>query len=118
MKKQLIVILSAVSCVMFALSSSASPPDKKAEDILKEGQQLTLKLCQTCHNYAGTEQAGTVGPPLVGMKARFPDRKKLYNIIYDPQVALKPHTMMPPFGRNELLAKDEIEKVIEFLYTL
>lgn len=118
MKKQLIALLTAVYCVLFALSSAAAPPDKKTEDIIKEGQKLTLKFCQTCHNYAGTDQAGTVAPPLLGMKARFPDRKKLYNIIYDPQVALKPHTMMPPFGRNELLAKDEIEKVIEFLYTL
>jgi hypothetical protein len=33
-------------------------------------------------------------------------------------VAIKKDTMMPPFGRNELLAKDEIEKVIDFLYTL
>ena len=118
MKKQTILLSTAVIFGAFSLTTLAAPPDKKTEDIVKAGQELTLKLCQTCHDYAGTEQAGTVGPPLVGMKARFPDRKKLYNIIYDPQVALKPHTMMPPFGRNELLAKDEIEKVIEFLYTL
>ncbi|MGD8941506.1 MAG: sulfur oxidation c-type cytochrome SoxX [Gammaproteobacteria bacterium] len=85
---------------------------------VQEGKRLTLEFCQACHQYAGTEQAGTVAPPLLGMKARFPDRKKLYNIIYDPQVAIKKDTMMPPFGRNELLAKDEIEKVIDFLYTL
>jgi len=117
-KKLASAVLIAAFCAGYAFVSSAAPPDKKTEDIIKEGQQLTLQFCQTCHDYAGTEQAGTVAPPLIGMKARFPDRKKLYNIIYDPQVALKPHTMMPPFGRNELLAKDEIEKVIEFLYTL
>ena len=85
---------------------------------VEEGKRLTLEFCQACHQYIGTDQAGTVAPPLVGMKGRFPDRKKLYNIIYDPQVAIKKNTMMPPFGRNELLAKDEIEKVIDFLYTL
>ena len=83
-----------------------------------EGKKLTLEFCQACHQYQGTEQAGTVAPPLVGMKSRFPDRKKLYDIIFDPQVAIKKHTMMPPFGRNELMAKEEIEKVIDFLYTL
>jgi len=85
---------------------------------VQEGKRLTLEFCQACHHYTGTEQAGTVAPPLAGMKARFPNRKKLYNLIYDPQVAIKKDTMMPPFGRNELLAKDEIEKIIDFLYTL
>lgn len=117
MKKQTIALLTAVYCVLFILPVTAAPP-AKSDDIVKQGQKLTLKFCQACHQYQGTEQAGTVAPPLMGMKARFPDKKKLYNIIYDPQVALKKHTMMPPFGRNELLAKEEIEKVIEFLYTL
>ena len=69
---------------------------KAGEDVIKEGKRLTLEYCQACHHYQGTEQAGTVAPPLLGMKARFPDRKKLYNIIYDPQVAIKKDTMMPP----------------------
>lgn len=117
MKKQAIICLVLSCCLLFELSSWAEPP-AKADNNITQGKQLTLKFCQTCHDYQGTEQAGTVAPPLLGMKSRFPDRKKLYNIIYDPQVAIKPHTMMPPFGRNELLAKDEIEKIIDFLYTL
>lgn len=117
MKKQATRILAAAFCSMYALWLSAAPP-AESEAVIKEGQKLALQFCQTCHAYQGTEQAGTVGPPLAGIKARFPDRKKLYDIIYDPQVAIKSDTMMPPFGRNHLMAKDEIEKVIEFLYTL
>ena len=117
MKKNAIAVLVSALCISFALSSIAAPP-AKTDTSVAQGQKLALKFCQACHQYQGTEQAGTVAPPLMGMKARFPDKKKLYNIIYDPQVALKRHTMMPPFGRNELLAKEEIEKVIEFLYTL
>ena len=83
-----------------------------------EGKKLALEFCQACHLYQGTEQAGTVAPPLVGMKQRFPNRKTLFNIIYDPHKSLSKDTMMPPFGRNELMTKDEIEKVIDFLYTL
>jgi sulfur-oxidizing protein SoxX len=108
--------------MMFSLGVAVTAMNAKADetdkDSVKEGKRLTLEFCQACHNYQGTEQAGTVAPPLLGMKSRFPDRKKLFNIIYDPQVAIKKDTMMPPFGRNELLAKDEIEKVIDFLYTL
>ena len=115
MDKSTTLVLSTIICIFFTLSLYAAEPDKNK---IKEGQQLALKFCQACHNYQGTEQAGTVAPPLLGMKSRFPDRKKLYNIIYDPHATLKSDTMMPPFGRNELMAKDEIEKVIDFLYTL
>jgi len=117
MGKNIILNLLAVICAFSSVSINISAAE--ADDArIKEGQKLALEFCQACHNYQGTEQAGTVAPPLMGMKSRFPDRKKLYSIIYDPQLVLKPHTMMPPFGRNELLAKDEIDKVIDFLYTL
>ncbi|WP_455209094.1 sulfur oxidation c-type cytochrome SoxX [Kaarinaea lacus] len=115
MRKITTLLLTALICILFSFSLPAGEPDKNT---IEEGKKLALEFCQACHQYQGTDQAGTVAPPLLGMKSRFPDRKKLYNIIYDPQLALKPHTMMPPFGRNELLAKDQIEKVIDFLYTL
>jgi sulfur-oxidizing protein SoxX len=83
-----------------------------------EGKQVALDYCQACHYFSGSDQAGTVGPGLVAMQARFPDRSKLYAIIYDAQVAINPETMMPPFGRNELLNKAQIDRLIDFLYTL
>ena len=115
MKKTKLVIACCATLLSAVGALSAAEPGKEN---VAEGKRLTLEFCQACHQYAGTEQAGTVAPPLQGMKARFPDRKKLYSIIYDPQKAIREDTMMPPFGRNELLAKDEIEKVIDFLYTL
>jgi len=115
MQKSVISCLVVLVSILSGHSLPAGEPDKKA---VEEGKKLALEFCQACHTYQGTEQAGTVAPPLLGMKARFPDRATLYNIIYDPQLALQPDTMMPPFGRNELLAKDQIEKVIDFLYTL
>ena len=115
MGKTIALLILTVCMAVTAFFADAGETDK---DSVAEGKRLTLEFCQACHQYAGTEQAGTVAPPLVGMKARFPDRKKLHNIIYDPQMAIKKDTMMPPFGRNGLIAKDEIEKVIDFLYTL
>jgi sulfur-oxidizing protein SoxX len=103
-------------CSFSALNIHAAEPEENKN--VAEGSKLAQEFCQACHQFAGTEQAGTVAPPLLGMKSRFPQREKLFNIIYDPQTAIKKDTMMPPFGRNELLAKDEIEKVIDFLYTL
>lgn len=83
----------------------------------QDGKKLTVTYCQACHFFEGSNQAGTVAPPLAGMKARFPDRAGLKNRIYDPHMA-KPHSMMPPFGRNGLLSERAIEQIIDFLYGL
>jgi sulfur-oxidizing protein SoxX len=91
---------------------------EKTKSPLEQGKELAISLCQACHHFEGTDQAGTVGPPILAMKARFPDRKKLHEIIYDPHVAIKPHTIMPPFGRNGLVDENQIEMIIDFLYTL
>jgi len=107
----LCVSLVAMFCANAWGDNTLSPNQQK-------GKKLALEFCQACHQYKGTDQAGTVAPPLKGMKARFPDRQTLYKIIYDPHKNLSKDTMMPPFGRNELLAKDQINRVIDFLYTL
>jgi sulfur-oxidizing protein SoxX len=85
---------------------------------LEQGKDLAISMCQACHQFEGTDQAGTLGPPIVAMKDRFPEKKRLYDIIYDPHVAIKPHSMMPPFGRNGLLDDNEIQLVIDYIYTL
>lgn len=72
--------------------------------------------CLTCHAIKGGDAAGNVGPPLVRMKSRFPDRKELAAIIFD-ETARNPQTVMPPFGRNLILTKEEIDAVVDFLYT-
>lgn len=89
-----------------------------ADTSVTEGKKLALEYCVACHQFTGTNQAGSLGPPLLVMKARFPDRKTIYDIIYDPAVNIKPHTMMPPFGRNKLITKEGINKIIDFLYSL
>lgn len=85
---------------------------------LELGKAKAIEMCQACHMFPGAEQPGTVGPPFVAMKSRFPERQRLQEIIYDPHKAIKPETMMPPFGRNGLMDKDDIERVVDFLYTL
>ena len=101
----------------FLISHNAIAAEK-AKTPLEQGKELTINLCQACHQFEGTNQAGTVGPPLLAMKARFPDSKKLYEIIYDPHVAIKSDAMMPPFGRNGLVDDNQTQLIIDFLYTL
>jgi sulfur-oxidizing protein SoxX len=112
----------AVALVAVALraprAAGTGEEQKKAKAPLEEGRALAIEYCQACHYFEGTDQAGTVGPPFVAMKPRFPERRKLEQRIYDPQVAASPYTMMPPFGRNGLLDEQQIKLVVDFLYTL
>jgi len=73
--------------------------------------------CLACHVIVGGELPGTVGPALVGMKARFPDKSKLRAQIYDARVN-NPNTIMPPFGPNRILTDDDVDKLVEFVLSL
>jgi sulfur-oxidizing protein SoxX len=72
--------------------------------------------CHSCHLINGINY-GNIAPPLVAMKARFPDKAKLRAQIWDASVA-NPKTVMPPFGRHGILSEDEVDKVVEFMLTL
>ncbi len=72
--------------------------------------------CHSCHLINGINY-GNIAPPLVAMKARFPDKAKLRTQIEDAR-KLNPRSVMPPFGPHEILTQDEIDKVVEFVLTL
>jgi sulfur-oxidizing protein SoxX len=92
----------------------------QAQSSVADGQKLAFSRskgnCLTCHQIQGGDSPGNVGPPLAGMKARFPDRKQLAAIIFD-ETKRNPLTVMPPFGRNLILTEQEIDAIIDFLYT-
>lgn len=72
--------------------------------------------CLTCHEIKGGPDPGNVGPELNNMKSRFPDRKELIAIVAD-ETKRNPQTVMPPFKRNLILNDQEIEAIVDFLYT-
>jgi L-cysteine S-thiosulfotransferase len=72
--------------------------------------------CLTCHEIKGGDSPGNLGPPLVDMKARFPNRADLVAIISD-ETKRNPQTVMPPFRRNLILTGQEIDAIVDFLYT-
>jgi sulfur-oxidizing protein SoxX len=101
-------ILGAIALSMSA--ASASPA---------EGQKLAYSKskgnCVTCHEIAGYTNSGNVGPRLNDMKKRF-SRADLKAIISD-ETKRNPITVMPPFKRNLILTGQEIDSIIDFLYT-
>jgi sulfur-oxidizing protein SoxX len=86
-----------------------------------EGQKLAFDRskgnCLTCHDIKGGNLAGTIGPPLVDIKSKYPDRNELVAIVSD-ETKRNPTTVMPPFGRNHILTEQEINAVVDFLQTL
>ena len=73
--------------------------------------------CYACHAVPAKPEvvAGTMGPPFIGMKARFESIEKLRAAIAD-QKAISPETIMPPFGRNKILTSEQIDNVAKHIY--
>lgn len=73
--------------------------------------------CLGCHAMDDGEQPGNIGPPLMNMKARYPDKAKLRLQIYDATIT-NINTIMPPFGRHRILTVQELDLVTEYIYSL
>ena len=104
-----------------ALSGQVLAADAKAPAKEMTGQELAFNAskgnCLACHMIAGGDQPGTMGPPLIAMKARYPDRAALYEVVWDPRHKF-PNTAMPPIGAYGILSKDEVNKVVDFIHGL
>ena len=90
-------------------------------DMVAEGKKVAFDRkkgnCLSCHMIAGGELPGNIGPPLIAMKARFPDKAVLRAQIWD-STEKNPNSIMPPFGKHRILTEKEVDLVTEFIYTL
>jgi len=105
--------------VLFANAAIAAEPVKEMT-----GKELAydrkLGNCLACHAMPTQPDAvspGTAGPPLIAMSARFPDKKVLRAQIWDAMTN-NPQTIMPPFGKHKILTEEQIDKVVDFVYSL
>lgn len=120
-------IVSTAASVFVLLGSMALMPatstaaEDKSMSPIEQGKKIAFDRkkgnCLACHQMDGGALPGNIGPPLVAMKSRFPDKSKLFAQIWDA-TKNNPNTAMPPFGRNHILSKGEIEKVVDFVWTL
>jgi len=92
-----------------------------AQSAAAEGQKIAFDRgkgnCLTCHQIKGGDFPGTIGPALMDIKSKYPDRNDLVAIVSD-ETRRNPQTVMPPFGRNRILTEQEINAVVDFLQTL
>jgi sulfur-oxidizing protein SoxX len=89
--------------------------------MVEEGKNLAYDRkkgnCLACHKIIDGPMPGNIGPELVNMKARYPDKAKLRAQIWDA-TANNPNTVMPPYGKHKVLSEKDVDKVVEFIYTL
>lgn len=126
MKKTLNVMaaITGLICLMSTsvLAEDAKPVEQKISSAeLEKGKNLAFNRrkgnCLACHFIQGGTLMGNTGPGLIAMKQRFPEREKLVAQITDARTNNK-NTFMPPFGAHGILTEQEIQLVVDWLYTL
>lgn len=118
----ILALLGGVILTAAAESGSAeSLPAEQEIGRIEAGRALAFDRkkgnCLACHHIEGGELAGNTAPPLVAMQARFPDRNTLVAQIVDARTN-NPLTLMPPFGAHGILSTEEIDLLVDFLYSL
>jgi len=108
--------------VLMSLILTASPYAFAADlSMVQQGKEISFDRkkgnCLACHAIHEGEMTGELGPILIDMKSRYPEKSVLREQIWDASKR-NPATSMPPFGRHRMLTEDEIDKVVEYIYSL
>ena len=73
--------------------------------------------CLACHIIEDGEDPGNIGPALVDMPAQFSSKAELRAVIWDA-TQFNENTSMPPFGKNKILNPEELELVVDYIWSL
>jgi sulfur-oxidizing protein SoxX len=113
-------LTAAIALAVLALPCSAADPSEPIA--VRRGREIAHDVykgnCLACHQIPGDPSAvsmANIGPPLVAMRGRFPDRAQLRAQIWDPTLR-NPMTVMPPFGKHGVLTEEEIDLVLDYVY--
>ncbi len=125
MQKSASSTLAAAGALALTLGSLISVPQavfaEEGASVIEEGKALAFNRkkgnCLACHKIKGGSLEGNIGPSLVNMTDRYPDKALLRDQIWDA-TQVNPYTIMPPYGKYRILTKEELDKVVEFIYTL
>jgi sulfur-oxidizing protein SoxX len=120
--KKLLTALALTSVVMTPVAANAADAAKTLTPV-EQGKKLAFDRskgnCLACHMTGDGAMPGNIGPALIAMKLRYPDKQKLFNKVWGtPETQTVPNSMMPPFGQHGILTDDEISKIVDYIYTL
>lgn len=122
--RKLFVSALTVAALTGTLLVSAISPATAADKTMtaaEKGKDIAFNRkkgnCLACHAMGDGKLPGDIGPPLVSMKLRFPDKSKLRDQIWDA-TRNNGNTIMPPFGKHKMLSEGQIDQIVEYVYTL
>ena len=114
----------SLGLLVFAAAIGNSFPVLADQDRVATGARLAQDVakgnCLACHAMPSDAKAVTsanIGPPLVAIQPRFPEREQLRRQVWDAGLT-NPDTVMPPFGKHQILTTEEIDLIVDYLYTL
>lgn len=121
---QLSTRIRATGACLILLAGFSQTASAAESDRAPTGQELAFDNrkgnCLACHAMPGEPKAissSNIGPPLISMRERFPDRTKLYAQVWDASKS-NADSLMPPFGKHKILSKAEIDTVVDYIYGL
>lgn len=119
-KSYQVVLAASIVGLVLATSSFADNEEQAKKELTGKDLAFNDKKgnCLACHLMPGVPDAvtsATIGPPLVAMKARFPDKAALRDKVWDATKSV-PTTAMPPFGKHQILNDKEIDKIVDFIH--
>ena len=110
--------ISSISAVVTLATLFMMPMEAGAKEMTDEEVTFGRKAgnCLACHMIPGGNLPGTIGPPLLAMKARYPDKSVLKTQIYDATIR-NPDSIMPPFGKHGILTDKQLDQVVNYIYS-
>lgn len=120
-RKKLIGMVGAITVLagQFIISPMASAADGASE--VEKGKALAFDRikgnCLACHSIPGGASPGNIAPALIAMQTRYPNKAELRSQIWDATIK-NPESAMPPFGKHGALSEEELDAIVEFVWTL
>lgn len=117
-KTTIVLSLATMLCISsLAFAEEAMSQNAEGKNLVFDNKKGNCLACHAIPEDPKAEAAGNIGPPLIHIKQRFPDRAKLRAQIWDATVA-NPDSVMPPFGKNKILTEKEIDLVTDYVQGL
>ncbi len=98
-----------IPAIVLAIAIGAAAGPARAQSAAAEGQKLAFDRgkgnCLTCHVIKGGDLPGSIGPQLVDIKSKYPDRNDLVSVRTKPDFDRKGNQCGGGFLANPLTAR-------------
>ncbi|MGB5733832.1 MAG: sulfur oxidation c-type cytochrome SoxX [Thiohalocapsa sp.] len=119
--KYMISPTAALTLALMTSAAHAEMPQMELNGNVEAGKEVAMTRskgnCIACHMIPGGEAPGAIGPALIAMQARYPNKQDVAQQIWDPTIK-NPEAVMPPFGKHGVLTNQEFVDVVEYIWSL